>query len=385
MSHEAARQHASEVIVPVILSGGSGTRLWPVSREGLPKQMWPLVSERTMLQETALRGRGPGFAPPVVVCNVRHRFAVAEQLREAGIEDATIVLEPFGRNSAPAVAAAALIAEETHPGATMWVMAADASITDTDGLRSSLAVATKAASEGLVVLFGMRPNAPETGFGYIQIGTAMDGLASGAFAVAAFLEKPDAIRAQELVGGGKHLWNSGMFLFRTDVILGEFEKYAGEVLARVRRAVGSMSRDADFLRLDAEAFAAVPNISLDYAIAEKTTRAAVVPSDFGWSDVGSWSALWEIGNKDTDGNVSDGDVIVEDARRCYVRSHGAVTAVVGLEDVVVVNTGDAVLVMHRDRAQDVKKVVDRLKAAGRREAVAHGDDTAASGHRQRAA
>jgi len=357
-------------IIPVILSGGSGTRLWPVSRESFPKQLWPLVSERTLLQETALRAHGDRFAPPIIVCNQEHRFLIAEQLRAAGIAAPRIVLEPVGRNSAPAIASAALLAAECDPDAVLWLLAADHAIANTVALHASLAVAVQAARNGRIVTFGMRPTRPETGYGYIEIGAAL-GDVPGAYAVARFVEKPDADNAAHLAGDGRHLWNSGMFVFTARTLLEELESHAPEVLAAVRRAVAERQTDLDFIRLGVMAFTASPSISLDYAVAERTQHAAVVPADIGWSDVGSWGALWELGEKDAAGNVAVGDVLLENARNCYVRSDGMVAAVVGLEDAVVVVTEDAVLAMHRDHAQDVKRVVDRLKASGRHEAVAH--------------
>jgi mannose-1-phosphate guanylyltransferase / mannose-6-phosphate isomerase len=357
-------------IVPVILSGGSGTRLWPVSRESFPKQLWPLVSDRTLLQDTALRALGDAFAPPVVVCNQEHRFLIAEQLRAVGIKDARIVLEPVGRNSAPAIAAAAALVAEDDPDAILWMLAADHVIADTAALRRSFAAAAVAACAGRVVTFGMRPTAPETGYGYIEIGAALDD-APGVFAVARFVEKPDTATANRLATDRRHLWNSGMFVFTARTLLDEMATHAPDVLHAVRLAVAERHEDLDFIRLGVEAFSASPSISLDYAVAERTTHAAVVPADIGWSDVGSWGALWELGHKDADGNVAAGDVLLEGARNCYVRSDGMLAAVVGLDDAVVVVTEDAVLAMHRDHAQDVKKVVDRLKAAGRHEAVAH--------------
>ena len=362
-------------IVPVILSGGSGTRLWPVSRESFPKQLWPLLSERSLIQETALRARGPGFAPPIVVCNQEHRFLIAEQMRAAGIpcavgNGARIVLEPVGRNSAPAIAAAACLVAEQDPDAVLWMMAADAAIADTVALHKALDIAIGAARAGRVVTFGMTPTAAETGYGYIERGTALPD-APGAFRVARFIEKPDAAGAATMLGSGRHLWNSGMFVFTAMTLLDELAEHAPDVLAAVRQAVAGRSVDLDFVRLGAEAFAASPSISLDYAVAERTARAAVVPADLGWSDVGSWGALWELGAKDAAGNVAVGDVLLEGAENCYVRSDGVLTGVIGLKDAVVVVTKDAALAMHRDAAQDVKKLVDRLKAAGRHEAVAH--------------
>jgi mannose-1-phosphate guanylyltransferase / mannose-6-phosphate isomerase len=361
---------AEDRIVPVILSGGSGTRLWPVSRESFPKQLWPLVSERTMMQETALRAKGPGFAPPIVVCNDEHRFLIAEQLRSAGFLDARIILEPVGRNSAPAIAAAALLVAEDNPDAVLWIMAADASIADEPALQLAIQAAAEAARAGRVVTFGMKPTTAETGYGYIEVGAPLSGL-EGVHAVARFLEKPDMATAARFVSDGQHLWNSGMFVSTARTLVEELGRYAPDVLIAVRRAVSHRKEDLDFVRLDVEAFVACPAISIDYAVAERTDRAAVVPADLGWSDVGSWGALWELGVKDAAGNVVLGDVMLEGAENCYVRSDGMLAAVVGLRDAVVVVTKDAILVTHRGHAQDVKKVVERLKASGRPEGVAH--------------
>jgi len=361
---------SNQTIVPVILSGGSGTRLWPVSRESFPKQLWPLLSDRSLIQETVLRGRGPGFAPPVVVCNESHRFLIAEQLREVGIADARIVLEPVGRNSAPAIAAAAVLVAEEDPDAVLWMMAADASIADTAALLKALEVAAVAARAGKIVTFGMQPTAPETGYGYIEAGGEL-AIAPGVHAVARFIEKPDAETAARLAADGRHLWNSGMFVFTARALLREMEAHCPEILPFVRDAVSGRRTDLDFIRLAVAPFKACPSISLDYAVAERTHEAAVIPAALGWSDVGSWSALWELGVKDAAGNVAIGDVVLESSRDCYVRSDGMLTAVVGLKDAIVVVTDDVALAMHRDMAQDVKKVVDRLKAAGRHQAVAH--------------
>ncbi|MEI7712341.1 MAG: mannose-1-phosphate guanylyltransferase/mannose-6-phosphate isomerase [Rhodospirillales bacterium] len=357
-------------IVPVILSGGSGTRLWPVSRESFPKQLWPLVSERTMIQETALRAKGAAFAPPIVVCNQEHRFLIAEQLRASGIDGVRIVLEPVGRNSAPAIAAAALLVAEEDPDTVLWMMAADAAIGDVPALLTALDLAVAAARRGRIVTFGMRPTAPETGYGYIEQGEELPD-APGVHAVVRFLEKPDSATAAAFVAGGKHLWNSGMFVFTARTLMEELNTHAPDVLPAVGRSVAGRTADLDFIRLGVDAFAACPSISLDYAVAERTDRAAVIPAAIGWSDVGSWSALWELGAKDAAGNVTLGDVFLEGAEDCYVRAEGKLAAVVGLKDTVLVVTDDAVLAMHRDKAQDVKKIVDRLKVAGRREATAH--------------
>lgn len=358
------------LIVPVILSGGSGTRLWPVSRASFPKQLWPLVSDRSMIQETALRAAGPGFAAPIIVANQEHRFLIGEQLREAGISNARIVLEPVGRNSAPAIAAAALLAAKTNPDAVLWMMAADASIADVPALHTALDIAVTAARAGNFVTFGMKPTSPETGFGYIETGAELTAI-PGAHKVARFVEKPDAATAQRYAADGHHLWNSGMFVFTARTLIDEMQANAPAVIAAVQAALSAAHDDLDFIRLDPEAFATAPNISLDYAVAERTAHAVVVPADLGWSDVGSWSALWDLGAKDTAGNVALGDVLLEAAENCYVRSDNRLTAVVGLTDAIIVTTDDAVLAMHRDHAQDVKKIVDRLRASGRAEASAH--------------
>ncbi len=365
---------AASHIVPVILSGGSGTRLWPVSRESFPKQFWPLVSGLTMIQETAARADGPGFAAPVVVCNHEHRFVVAEQMRALGIQGTRILLEPVGRNSAPAILAAALVVAETHPDAVLWMMAADAAIADVPALHVALAAATAAAKAGHVTTFGMKPTGPETGYGYIEQGTPLPGI-DGAFAVGRFVEKPDAATAAQYVAAGRFLWNSGMFVFTAATLIAEMTAHAPAVVEAVRAALAASVADLDFVRLDPVAFGACPSISIDYAVAERTQHAAVVPADIGWSDVGSWGALWELGEKDAAGNVASashgGTVLFEGATNSYARSDKAVVAVLGLEDAIIVSTEDAVLAMHRDRAQDVKKVVDRLKAMKRPEATTH--------------
>jgi mannose-1-phosphate guanylyltransferase/mannose-6-phosphate isomerase len=357
----------SPPILPVILSGGTGTRLWPLSRESYPKQFWPLASDKTMLAETAARGSGAGFLPPMVVCNEAHRFLVAEQLRDQG---ASIVLEPVGRNSAPAIAAAALLAKETAPGAVLWFMAADAAIGDVAALQTALVKAAAAAQAGAIVTFGMQPTAPETGYGYIETGEALPGSAD-VKRIARFVEKPDAARAAEFVKTGRHLWNSGMFVASATTMLAELETHAPEVLKSVRAAVAGATRDGDFIRLEAAAFTATPSISIDYAVMERTQKAAVVPASIGWSDIGSWAALWEIQSKDAAGNATHGPVELVGAKNCYVRSEGILTGVIGLENAVVVVTDDAVLAMHRDHAQDVKRLVDQLKARGAKEATEH--------------
>ena len=357
-------------VTPVILSGGTGSRLWPVSRPSFPKQFWPLVSERSLIQDTALRSIGDGFAAPIVVCNEDHRFLVAEQLRDIGVAGSRIVLEPVGRNSAPAVAAAALLAAEDDPLTVLWMMAADAAIEDTEALHGALAKAYLAALAGHFVTFGIKADRPETGYGYIEVGPELECVA-GVHGVSRFLEKPERAGALAMLEAGGYLWNSGMFVFTAKTLLEEMEIHAPKVLAAVRPALAARRADLDFIRLDPDAFAACPDVSLDYAVAEHTERAAVVPTDIGWSDVGSWSALWELGAKDAAGNVTHGDVLLENTANCYVRSDGMLTAVMGLTDAVVITTEDAVLVLHRDYAQDVKQIVERLRAAKRHEGVSH--------------
>ncbi|WP_431280844.1 mannose-1-phosphate guanylyltransferase/mannose-6-phosphate isomerase [Humitalea sp. 24SJ18S-53] len=357
-------------IVPVVLCGGTGSRLWPLSRETYPKQFWPLTSAQTMLQETAGRARGEGFSAPLIVCNQAHRFLVAEQLRDAGFEGARIVLEPVARNSAPAIAAAALIAHEADPTALLWLMAADAAIADTPALHAALARAAVAARAGRIVTFGMTPTAPETGFGYIEAGEELAD-SPGVRGITRFVEKPDAATAARFVADGLHLWNSGMFVASAETLLAELSRLAPAVLETVRAAVAGSTRDLDFVRLDEAAFAATENVSIDYAVMEKTKLAAVVPASLGWSDVGSWAALWDIAPKDANGNATVGPTEIVDSKRCYIRSEGILAGIVGLEDVVLIVTDDAVLAAHRDRAQDVKKIVERLKARGVPQATEH--------------
>ncbi len=361
---------AQNGIVPVILCGGAGTRLWPVSRESQPKPLWPLVSAHSLLHDTLARVAGPEFAPPIIVCNEAHRFLIAGELEAGGISGARIVLEPEGRNTAPAIAAAALLVAEADPASVLWMMAADAAITDPGALRQVLATAIPAAREGWIVTFGIPPRSPETGYGWIEPGTPL-AAASGVRCTARFLEKPDAETAARLFASGRHLWNSGMFVFTAAALIEELALHAPPVLAAVRRAIETRRTDPDFIRLGREAFRSAPSISLDVALAERTSRAAVVPADLGWSDVGSWDAIWQIAAKDAAGNVALGDVVIENAANCYVRSEGRLAAVVGLSDVVVIATDDAVLAIHRERAQQVKAVVDRLRSAGRPEAASH--------------
>lgn len=357
-------------IVPVILSGGAGSRLWPVSRGSFPKQFWPLLSDRTLLQETALRGQGQGVANPIVICNGEHRFIIAEQLRDAGVQDARIVLEPAGRNSAPAITAAAFIVAEQNPDAVLWVMAADAAIEDVPKLQVALEHAVLAARKGYVVTFGMTPTRPETGYGYIAQGRSIDGL-PGVYEVSRFVEKPDRDKAAAFLAQGGYLWNSGMFVVRAATFLAEIKRYEPALYTYVQEAVEKRKTDMDFERLDPESFCKSPDISVDYAVAERTDMAAVVPGNFGWSDVGSWDTLWDLGKKDAQGNVLHGNVVVHDVSQSYVRTDGMLAAVLGVDNLIVVATQDAILVASKDRAQDVKTLVQTLKNNNRPEVDMH--------------
>jgi len=348
-------------IFPVILSGGSGSRLWPLSRESYPKQLLPLASEATMLQETAARVADPAlFHPVTVVANAEHRFVIAQQLNDIGHKGATIVLEPLARNTAPAVAAAALIAQRQDTNALILVMPADHAVPDKKGFLEAVNAGAAAAREGSLVLFGIQPDSPATGYGYILAGDAVKGLARR---VEAFVEKPDLATAESYLADGRYSWNSGIFLLSAASVIEELEKHEPKVVAAVRASLDAAKKDMDFLRLDPDAFAESPSISIDYAVMERTDRAAVVPSTFAWSDVGAWSALWELADRDAGDNVQIGDTVAEDTRGSYLRSEGPLIATVGVENLIVIATPDAVLVADRNKDQDVKRLVERLRAS----------------------
>jgi mannose-1-phosphate guanylyltransferase/mannose-6-phosphate isomerase len=360
---------ATGLITPVILSGGSGGRLWPMSRRDYPKQFLPLAGDNTMLQDTALRvGVADRFAPVLVVCNEEHRFMVAEQLRRLDQPPQGILLEPIGRNTAPALTAAALWLLARDPDATMLVLPSDHVVQDIPAFRKATYTAAEAAQSGRLVTFGIEPRAPETGFGYIAAGTP-DPDIDGVRKVDGFVEKPDRPTAEGFVAGGNHFWNSGMFVFRADALIAEIEKFAPDVAAATRAALANGTEDLDFFRLDSDTFATAPAVSIDYAVMEKTDRANMVPVSMGWSDVGSWGALWEIGDKDSDGNVVVGDVMQVGSSDCYLRSDGTLVAAIGLEDFVVVASTDAVLVAPMNEVQQVRDIVEQLGQNERSEAV----------------
>ena len=350
---------------PVLLSGGSGTRLWPLSREAYPKQFLPLAGADTMLQATWSRVAPIAGFPPIVVAGEDHRFLVAEQLRQVGAPTPAIVLEPVGRNTAPAIAAAALQATAGGDDPVLLVLPRDHVVRDAGAFRAAVNAALPAAEAGALVTFGIVPSAPETGFGYIQA-EAGDGVRK----VLRFVEKPDAATAQGYLAEGGYYWNSGMFLFRASRFLEELAAFRPDILEGVRAALREARRDGDFIRLDRDAFAATPADSIDYAVMEKTDAAMVLPVDIGWNDVGSWSALWEVAERDAQGNAQIGDVIAVDSRNSYAHARRLV-ALVGVDDLVVVETDDAVLVARKDRVQQVKDVVARLKSEQRSQAALH--------------
>ncbi len=389
------------MLIPVILSGGAGTRLWPLSRELYPKQLLALTGERTMLQQTVVRLEGLGASAPVVVCNEAHRFLVAEQLRQLNVEPRAMVLEPFGRNTAPAIALAAHAALKGAPAGAegadpvLLVLPADHVMRDVPAFHRAVRTALGAAEQGQLVTFGIVPTAPETGYGYIRRGAPIGssggvpagtaGGASGggsagrsggssagtAYRIERFVEKPQVERAREFLASGDYYWNSGMFMFRARRYLQELERLAPHIAKVCEAAFRGAKADLDFMRVDAKTFDPCPSDSIDYAVMEKTSDAVVVPLDAGWSDVGSWSALHEASEADAHGNVSRGDVICEDSQGCYLYSESRLVSAVGLKDHVVVETKDAVLVAPKDRVHDVKKLVYRLKQQGRYEHSLH--------------
>ena len=352
------------MITPVIMAGGSGTRLWPLSRAGHPKQFLALHGDKTMLQQTAERLSDLPTSESITICNEEHRFFVAEQLREI---DALgkVILEPAGRNTAPAIALAALFEKEDDP--LLLVLAADHVIADSGAFTDAVLRAVPLAEAGKLVTFGVVASEPHTGYGYIEAGEPLD----GAYSVASFREKPDSSTAAEYLGQGSYYWNSGMFLFRASRYMQELEVHRPDIAAACQEAVGSSSSDLDFIRVDTEAFTACPDDSIDYAVMEKTSDAVVVPMDAGWNDIGSWSSLWDVSDKDDSGNATAGDVMLIDTTNSYIRTDEKLVALVGINDVVVVSTKDATLIAHKDRVQDAKAIVSKLKDSDRSEWEMH--------------
>ena len=356
------------MITPVIMAGGSGSRLWPLSRQLNPKQFLPLTGEGSMLQETLKRLEPLEHRAPLLICNEEHRFLVAEQVRQQGVSGARILLEPEGRNTAPAIAVAALHAIAEDPNALLLVLAADHLIRDVEKFHESIGHAQMLAEQNQLVTFGIVPTHAETGYGYIQRG---EGLNDFGFRVKRFVEKPDIDTAEDYLASGGYYWNSGMFLFSAQSYLEELERFQPAMVEACRAALAGASQDLDFTRLDAEAFKVCPSDSIDYAVMERTERAAVVPLEAGWSDIGSWSALWDVKEHDAQGNACHGDVMLHDSHGLMVHADHRLVATVGVEDLVVVETKDAVLVAHKDRVQEVKKIVERLKREGRQEHINH--------------
>ena len=361
-------------VIPVILCGGTGTRLWPLSRASYPKQYWPLggKGDETLLQQTQQRLEGiEGLKAPLLICNEDHRFIVAEQMRQIGIEPNAILLEPMGRNTAPAVAVAALQATAHGEDPLLLVLAADHLIRDRDRFLAAIAAGRSAADSGRLVTFGIVPTAPETGYGYIEAAETLEDGALTPLPIARFVEKPDQATAEQFLASGRFTWNSGMFLFKASAMLAELERLTPEVVSCCRAALEQDVADLDFLRLEREAFAKCPNVAIDVAVMEQTKLGSVLPLSAGWSDVGSWSALWDTADRDEDGNVLRGRVISEGSRNCYLRSEHRLVVGLGVDNLVVVETDDAVLIADRSQAQNVKTVVKQLEAEGSPEGKAH--------------
>ena len=361
-------------IIPVILCGGSGTRLWPLSRASYPKQYWPLgsSSEATLLQQTHQRLQGiEKLANPLLICHEDHRFIVAEQMRQINIEPDAILLEPIGRNTAPAITIAALHATDRGEDPLLLVLSADHVIQDSQKFRAIVEAGQIHAEKGRLVTFGIIPTSPETGYGYIEATQPLQEESLEGMPIVRFVEKPERKEAEKFLSDKRFTWNSGIFLFKASAILSELKRLTPEIVSACRASIEQDSSDLDFLRLERESFANCPNISIDVAVMEKTSLGTVLPLNAGWSDIGSWSALWEIGEKDSNGNVLRGRVIAEETRNCYLRSEQRLVVGLGIENLVVVETDDAVLIADRNQTQKVKKVVKQLETDGSREGKAH--------------
>ncbi|HAL1684625.1 TPA: mannose-1-phosphate guanylyltransferase/mannose-6-phosphate isomerase [Escherichia coli] len=356
------------MIIPIIMAGGSGTRLWPLSRSLYPKQFLSLINENSLLQETLKRLDGLNCLPPVIVSNNEHRFIVAEQLRQFGVDDFQIILEPVGRNTAPAVALAALKSLELHGDHHMLVLAADHAIQDIEAFHAAVLAAEQESVDNKLVTFGIVPTKPETGYGYIKKGEQVK---NSVFKVNSFVEKPDLETAKNYLEQKCYLWNSGMFMFKASVYLDELKKFRPDILAACKESLSSASTDLDFIRLNSNVFAECPDESIDYAVMEKTQDCVVIPLDADWSDIGSWTSLWEISEKDEHENVSHGDVINYNSRNNYIYSEGSLISTVGVNNLIIVQTKDALLVAQQDNVQDIKKIVEILKKQKRSEHISH--------------
>jgi mannose-1-phosphate guanylyltransferase/mannose-6-phosphate isomerase len=364
---------AMQPIYPVVLSGGAGTRLWPLSRAMYPKQFIQFSPEQTSSFLAATLQRLPaeeGFSPALVVCNNDHRFLVKAEAERAGVVPGAIVLEPVARNTAPAIAAAAVLIARQDPDGIMVVMPSDHIIRDEGAFRAAVKQAADVAATGKLVLFGIRPTVPHTGYGYISIGAALDGR-EGVFVADAFTEKPDRQTAEEYLASGRYVWNSGIFAFSARAFLAELGRLEPSILAAAEKAVEGAREDLGFLRLEREAFARAANISVDYAVMERTAAAVVLPIEMGWSDVGSWSSLWEVSPRDEHGNAVTGDSLLEDTTNSYVHSERGLVATLGVDNLVIIDTPDALLVADRAKAENVSGIVAQLKAAGRKEREQH--------------
>lgn len=357
------------MIIPVILSGGSGSRLWPLSRKLNPKQFLPMVSEHSLLQDTLLRIVSKYSSTPAIVCNDAHRFLVAEHMRQINIENPHIILEPEGRNTAPAIAIAAMHLAKHYDNPTLLVLPADHVIGNKSAFHQMIEQGEKLAADNYLVTFGIVPNKPETGYGYIR--KASEIAKTKAYQVECFVEKPDQLTAQQYLESGEYLWNSGMFMFKCSSILNELQQFQPEVCQSAEQALQDTAQDMDFVRLDKQAFLQSPSISIDYAVMEKTKNAAILPLDAQWSDIGAWDALWEVSQKDSNNNVCSGDVLCEQTNNSYIHADDKLVATIGMQDCIVVETADAVLVANKNKAQDVKAIVEKLHLQQRDEALLH--------------